>query len=65
MGWRLGWPKPINAVWLGPMMALTLGVVGKLLGAPELDNRSGVVAGVVDAAVTGLFAMTWAQRWKS
>ena len=51
LGWRLGWPKPINAVWLGPVMALTLGVAGKLLGAPELDplggagDRSGLCCG--------------------
>ncbi|MCC7154588.1 MAG: CPBP family intramembrane metalloprotease [Bryobacterales bacterium] len=57
LGWRLGWPKRASSVWLGPAMAVVLGVGGKLIGAPEMDPLGNVITGVLSAAITGVFAV--------
>lgn len=57
LGWRLDWHKPANLLWVGPAMAVALGVLGKLLGAPELDPLGDVITGVRSAAITGVFAV--------
>jgi len=57
LGWRLRWPKPAITVWLGPVMAIALGISGKLIGAPELDPLGNVITGITSAAITGFFAV--------
>ena len=57
LGWRWKWPNLSMTLWLGPAMAVILGVGGKLIGAPELDPLGSVITGVLSAIITGVFAV--------